>query len=107
MDIIAAIAAVVGGIILLQFVSAGVNGANQSYSFTGRNIFETVSHGVGLYLVARGIMIARASHLAAAARDEAQRTTEAVRDLIEVTRQTSPGYRPQGTSGDFSGLPQA
>jgi hypothetical protein len=97
-EVLAAVAAIVGGVILLQFTSTDVNGGSNGYSFTGRNIFETVSHGVGLYLIARGVMMGRASHLAETQRDEAHRTTEAVRELIEVTRQTGGGYR--GTEAD-------
>src|SRR5262245_27277469 len=90
LEVIAAIGAIVGGIVLLSFESSNPGG---SYSFGGRNVFETVSHGIGLYVIARGVMIARASHLAAGQREEAQRTTEAVRELIEVTRQTGGGYK--------------
>jgi hypothetical protein len=88
-DVLATIAAIVGGILLLQFTSAGTNG----YSFTGRNIFETLSHGVGLYLIAKGLFIARATDLATNERDETRKNTQAVRELIEVVRQTGSGFR--------------
>jgi hypothetical protein len=87
--LLATIAAIVGGIVLLQFTSSGTSG----YSFTGRNIFETVSHGVGLYPIAKGLFIAPATNLATNERHETRKNTDAVRQLIEVVRQTGGGYR--------------
>jgi hypothetical protein len=51
--ILAGVACMVGGVILLMFESAGSHG----YSIGGHNVFETATHGLGLYCIGKGLFV--------------------------------------------------
>jgi hypothetical protein len=55
LSLLGVIVMIVGGVVLLVFESSGSTG----YSLGGHNVFEAVTHGVGLYCVGRGLFAAR------------------------------------------------
>lgn len=71
-DVLASLACLVGGGLLLGFTSASPG----TYSFTGHNFFETASHGVGLYCIGKGLFIARSNYLVEEARSALRRLIE-------------------------------
>jgi len=72
LDVLASLACIVGGGLLVTFTSADPG----SYSFSGHNFFETASHGVGLYCIGKGLFIARSAYLVDQARSALGRLVE-------------------------------
>src|SRR5579871_5373762 len=88
LDVLASLACIVGGGLLLTFTSANPG----SYSFTGDNFFETASHGIGLYCIGKGLFIARSTYLIDQARSALGRLVEfAGRRHSQEPRQPWPG----------------
>jgi hypothetical protein len=78
MSLLGGAACIFGGIILLAFESSGSHG----YSLTGHNVFETITHGIGLYCIGKGLLVMASNyrlgrvHDAIVGNDEEQKVEE-------------------------------
>lgn len=74
LEIFAAVAAFVGGVVLLTLESAG----SGSYSLTGHTVFEGLAHGAGLYVIARSYFMIRSTGYADESLDELRQIVRAL-----------------------------
>jgi hypothetical protein len=97
LDVLASAAAFAGGVVLLTLQSANTSG----YSLTGHNVFEGVSHGIGLYVLGKALFMLRTTGFADLGMIELRSISETLRrQTAEISSQTASKWRPDEDETD-------